>query len=315
MLFKQREVLSVKKSKTLFFIFLVVIVSSFIIPLLVAHADSPPPPNYFYSYVTNTNSNAKYTDILIKISKNSKYYTGLNTSNAQEYGFNSSTPIVNYNKDGYMSICFHCNDVSSMPSILQNLDMCKTIELENGYKPISTMTDSIKIALFDKSGNVLKVSDAVSVMPTVNDTYPNEVNYDASSTIPIVNFVPFYKGYANNAVILLNFFVFAFLIRMAISTTTETLIAIPFKIRPLWKIVVINIATQILLFAFISSGRLSYNSSILIGEIFVFIFEFVAYIFLFKNISKPKLALYTVIANTISLVIGLIFNGFHIFVG
>lgn len=305
-----------QKAKTLFLFLVVVIFSSFIAPLSVAYADSPPPPSYFYSYVTNTNSSVKYTDILIKISKSSKYFTDLNNSIAHEYGFKSSTPIVNYNKDGYMSISFHCNDVSSSPSILQgDLGMCKIIELENGYKPISTMTDSIKIALFDKSGNVLKVSNAVSVMPKVNDTYPNEVKYDARGTTPVVNFTQYYQGHTNNTVILSAFLILAFLIRMAISTAIETLIAIPFKIRPLWKIVVINIATQILLFAFIASGILSYANAVIVGEIFVFISEFVAYIFLFKHISKPKLALYTVIANTTSLAVGLIFNSFHVFVG
>lgn len=303
-----------QKTKTLFLFLVIVIFSSFIAPFTVAYADSPPPPNYFYSYVTNADSNVKYTDILIKISKSSKRYTDLNTSNANSYGFNSSTPIVAYNKDGYMSISFHCKNVYSEKSNQQDdSDMSKLIELNNGYKPINTITDSIKIALLDKKGNILMISDAVSVIPTSNATFPRTVNYDAQGTTPTVDFAHHYHTIYTD--ILLIFSVFAFLIRMAISIIIETLIAIPFIIRPLWKIIVVNVVTQILLFELIASGRLGYTNAVIIGEIFVFVSEFVAYIFLFKHISKPKLALYTVIANTASLAVGLIFNAFHVLMG
>jgi hypothetical protein len=304
-----------QKAKRLFSILVIVILASFFTPLFVAYADSPAPPSYFYSYATNTDSNVKYTDILIKISTSNKYYTDLNTSNAVTYGFNSSTPIVAYNQNGYVSISFHCKNIKSYPSISRDSVMSGIIQLDNSNKPISTITKSIKIALLDKDGNVLKVSDAVSVLSTTNNTFPRRVDYDASSTTPNIEFEQYYRGYLVSAINLSALVILAFLIRMVISTVIETLIAIPFKIRPLWKIVIVNIATQILLFALITFSGLSYANAIIIGEIFVFISEFVAYILLFKYISKPKLALYTVIANTSSLSIGLIFNYFHILIG
>nr|WP_319490016.1 hypothetical protein [uncultured Caproiciproducens sp.] len=302
------------KTKILFMFFVVALLS-FIMPLSVVYANSPAPPSYFYAYVTNTNSNVKYMDILVKLSKESEYYSDLNSSNVNAYGFNSSTPIVAYNKDGYMSISFHCKDIKTMQSILQeDFGMYKDIQLDNSSNPISTITDSIRIALLDENGNIIKVSNVVSVMPTSNDTFPREVRYDASSATPIVNFTPYYHSHMVGNGILSVSFILAFLFRMAISTTIETLIAIPFKIRPLWKIIVTNIATQIMLFAFILSNTQGYANAVIVGEIFVFISEFVAYIFLFKHISKRKIAVYTAIANTTSLAIGLIFNSFHIFV-
>lgn len=303
--------------KALLLILVTVIFYSLITPLSVAYADSGPPPNYFYSLVTNTDSNVKYTDILIKISKNSEYYSDLNSSNVATYGFNNLTPIVAYNQEGYVSVSFHCKNVQASLSSrsVPDLGMSGDIQLNKSNKPISTITNSIKIALLDKNGNILKVSDAVSVIPTVNDTFPRKVKYDASGTTPNIEFEQYYRGNLVNNVYLSAFFILAFLKRMAISTAIETLIAISYEIRPLWKIVVINIATQILLFSFIAFGGLGYINAVIVGEIFVFISEFVSYIFLFKNISKSKLALYTVIANTTSLVVGLIFNSFHVFVG
>lgn len=303
-----------QKAKTLLMFLTIMIISTFFTPLCVAYANSPPPPSYFYSYVTNLDSNVKYSDILIKISQNSKYYTDLNTSNMSAYGFNSTTPIVAYNQDGYISISFHCKNVQSIPSVFNaDFGMCGTVELDNSSNPISSMTDSIKIALLDKNGELLKVSKAVNVTPIDDNTFPRTVRYNTRNETPTIEFSPYYHGYSAMTFPLL--FILAFLIRMTISTAIEAWVAVPFKIRPLRKIVVVNIVTQILLFAFIKFGGVSYTDAVIIGEIFVFITEFVAYTLLFKHFSKPKLALYTVIANTISLFVGLIFNYFHFLIG
>lgn len=304
-----------KKVKTLLLILAVMIFSSIITPLYAAYADSPPPPGCFYSFVTNTASNVKYTDILIKISKDSKYYTDLNISNASAYGFNSLTPIAAYNQDGYVSISFHCKNLRLHPETFQQkLGLCRMVYFDNADKPISAIANSIKIALLDKDGNILKVSDAVSVIPTADNTFARHVEYDAGGTTPKVEFQKYYGKNSGDTVYLSGFILLAFFIRMAISTSIETLIAVPYKIRPLWKIVVVNIITQTLLFALIAIGGTGYANAVIIGEIFVFISEYMAYIFLFRNISKGKLALYTVIANTASLTVGLIFNSLYIFV-
>lgn len=303
-----------QKAKKLFLLLIIGIFFAYFTPWSVAYANSPAPPNYFYTYVTNADANVRYIDILIKTDSNNEYYTDLNTENASAYGFNSSTPIVAYNKDGYMSISFHCKDVQSSPDSQQSdSELTKTIILNNGNKPISTMAKAIKIALLDRDGKLLKVSNAVSVTPIDDDTFPRTVRYNARSETPIMEFSTYYHGHSAMAFPLL--FILAYLIRMTISTAIEALVAVPFKIRPLRKIVAVNIITQILLLAFIQSGGVSYTNAVIIGEIFVFITEFVAYIFLFKHISKPKLALYTIIANTISLAVGLIFNYFHFLIG
>ena len=281
-----------QKFKTLFFILALMIFSFLITPLYTAYADSPPPPSYFYSYVSKADSNVKYTEILVKISKSSKYYTDLNTSNSAAYGFNKSTPIVAYNQDGYVSVSFHYIKVHADPSILTaDSRICEIIELTTSGQPINTLTDSIKIALLDKSGNVLKVSNAVSVKPTANNTFPRTVKYDAGSTTPSIEFEKYYgtnhgtSSAASGTYYLTAFMLLAFFIRMIISTGIETLIAIPYKIKPLWKIIVVNIITQVLLFSFIAFAGLGYTVAVIAGEILVYISEYVAYIFLFRNIS------------------------------
>lgn len=282
----------------------------FALPLAVS-ADSPPPPNFFYINITNADASVSYADILIKIDRSDKNYTELNSYNAGKYDFGSSAPIVAYDQDGYRSISFHLKNVQTDHSpTREGPSFSSLFEFQNGYKPISTVTDSIKIALLDEDGNILKVSDAVSVMPGGN-TYPNQVEYDATGNKPIVNFVPYYRGSAANTYFSPMYFLL-FLISMVISTAIETVIALPFKIRPLWKIIVVNIVTQILLFLFITLSGLPYLTAVIIGEIFVYISEFAAYLLLYKKISRPRLALYTFTANSASLIAGLVLENFFI---
>ncbi len=290
-----------------------------LLPLTVAHADSPPPPNYFYIYVSSDDANVKYVDVLIKMEKDNQYYSALNSASVSAHGFDSSAEIVAYEKDGYESVTFHCKNLHSEPSIYQPdlgfANYSKMILLDSSNTPISAVSDSIKVALIDKKGKILKVSDPVSVIPTDKNKFPRSVHYDAAKTTPTIEFDPFYHGYQNNNILISVPFLLAFLIRMILSTGIETAIAIPFKIRPLWKIAAVNIATQVLLFIIIINNTRSYNEAVIVGEILVFIVEFLAYIFLFKKVSIRKIAVYTVLANAVSLAIGLAFNALHLFVG
>jgi hypothetical protein len=294
-------------------IFLSILIAAVVLSLFAAHADSPAPPNYFYTYVTNAGSNVKYTDVLIKLNKDSNKYTKLNT-NTPVHNFTASTPIVAYDKDGYMSISFHLNENESDLGVHSQAPSEKDgcVQLYYGDKPISAITDSIKVALLDKDGNILKISDAVNIKQADRDSFPRGVRYDAKSDTPAI----IYSGYYHSSTpqVFFTLLILLFLARMVISTAIETLTAIPFKIRPLWKIFAVNIATQILLFVFTTFSGLSYTTCVIFGEVFVYTAEFVAYIFLFKRVSKGTLLFYTVVANTASLAVGLIFNYFHILV-
>ena len=92
---------------------------------------------------------------------------------------------------------------------------------------------------------------------------------------------------------------------MALSVGIETLIAIPFKLRPLWKVSLVNLLTQIILIVFMRCSDIPYLTALIIGEAYVYISEFVAYSYLYK-IPKWKLAVYTVVANTFTLALGII---------
>jgi hypothetical protein len=274
------------------------------LPLGVS-ANSGPPPNYFYYYISNANANVKYADVLIKINPKSANYSQFNLDNAKP-SFNEKTPIVAYNEDSYMSLTFHFAKAKSDMSYSGGCS-----QLVDFRGSISDITPSIKIALLDENGNILKISKEISIISQTKNRFARAVNYNANGDVPSIRFEDTYnQNYIISAMLILSIF-----LRMLISVTTETLIAIPFKIKPLYKIIIVNIITQAALIAFVLFSGLPYATTMIIGEIVVYASEYLTYIMMFKSVSKSKLAIYTVTANTATLLLGLLFNQLHFLVG
>ncbi len=258
-----------EKAKKLSFVLLLIIAIACIVPFPVAHANSAPEPrhNYFVIAVTNAGDDVKYAQLLIQSNINSSDYRVCEEVDVSENGSNVFLPI-------------------------------------DSNKTIDTITSQIKISLLDENKNVMKTSDAASIVPMGRNLFAKGVTFDASGTALTVDF---FRNYYSDISL---FMLYTFLIIPAVSTVIETLIAIPFQIKPLRRIVIVNIITQILLiiFIFIFSPDFRYTSAVILGEIIVFVAEYVAYIFLFKNKSKANLSVYTFVANTASLIFGLSLN-------
>ncbi len=108
-----------------------------------------------------------------------------------------------------------------------------------------------------------------------------------------------------------------YVIVIASTCLTEWLVSIPFGLHDTYtkKIVVINIVTQIvmhileLLIPTILPGDNvigKYLLSVLIAEVFVYISEFLIYCRIIPDFTKEKLLLYTLCANTASILSGLL---------
>lgn len=159
--------------------------------------------------------------------------------------------------------------------------------------------------MLDENGNILKISKEISIISQTKNRFARAVNYNANGDVSSIRFEYTYNQ---------NYIISVFL-RMLISVTTETLIAILFKIKPLYKIIIVNIITQVALIAFVLFSGLPYATTMIIGEIVVYTSEYLAYIMMFKSVSKSKLAIYTMTANTATLLLGLLFNQLHFLVG
>ncbi|MCL1866117.1 MAG: hypothetical protein FWF82_01765 [Oscillospiraceae bacterium] len=289
-------------------------------PVVTVYANSAPPPPCILLIVKNVPEDAVYADMLIKINPDSSEYVDFNSVNGELFEIPDDSPIALFNQDGFMSFTFHYKDSLSemspqMYSSWHNGDVFAmfTGEGENSesYNQLYDIEENyhiIKIALFDEGGNIISISNEIDIKPrTVWNYFNSEIIYDAAD-----NHASVIKE-TNAYVILFGMFIsgFAF-IRIALSVATEAAIAIPFKIKPVRKIIAVNLITQIILISFMRFSGIPYIKALIIGEAFVYIFEFICYMAIFKNTSKIKLAVYTVTANTVSLGVGILLNVFRV---
>ncbi|MCL2817192.1 MAG: hypothetical protein FWD39_02245 [Clostridiales bacterium] len=280
---------------------------------LTAQANSSAPANSIYLAITNKPEAAVHADILIKIGPGDAEYVDFNSANGEKFGIAADSQIAMYNEDGYMSFTFHYLDSASemMLKTIGGIDGNIIYYFSARHADVyadNTQFDNLlanyhvlKIALLDEHGNILCVSGKADINPQNRGYFVGRIDYNADNGRIHV----YYSG--NGLVILLYIFFLGFaILRMAFSIAVETLVAIPFKIRPLWKIISVNAVTQIILIIFMAFSKLPYIQTLIIIEVFVYLAEFGAYTLLFKNIPKLKLLLYTVVANTASLLLGLL---------
>ena len=290
------------KKHILFFTILILLFSLF--PVTV-YANSPPPPSYFYVEVANPPENAVFVDILIEIDAQSDGYTAFNTENGRRHGITAESEIAEYNQDGYMSLAYHYDGVWAE----SQLGYVSLFEMYPSTLSLDKITKTLKIALLDREGNIIQTSRPIDITPP-GKQFARTLIYDANEALTEIGFEVFYRSSI--------FFLFSFfgviIGRMLLSVGVETLIAIPFAIRPLRKIILVNCITQIALITFMSFSGLTYITALIIGEIFVYLSECAAYMMMFKSVTKTKIIVYTAVANTATLIMGLLMNSFHIFV-
>ncbi len=335
--------------KILMLVFLVFILC--MIPV-TANANSGPPPTYFYCEIQNPLAGTVYRDLLIEINEQDEDFDPFRDqineiaedSPIATYNQDGYMSFYFHYNNGYIDSMYYDVGVFSMTD--SNLTMDKvsptvkvvlldevgnimrisktisteppssdyfarriiydakddvvTMEFENYYNGSTesavTKPDRSERMISwenaESAANSLEVSAGSEQSDSLAETNENEAA-TASYHMPLLLIL---------------------LLRMILSVVVETAAAIPFKLKPLWKITAVNIVTQIVFIVFMRNISMPYVSALIIGEIFVYLSEFIAYISLFRTISKWKLAIYTAAANTITLIIGLIMNALHILV-
>ena len=289
------------------------LIAFFVIALCVSavtvSANAPAPPSYFYCTAQNAPEGTVYMDILIELDPQNNQYTEFNIGNAPN-GINAESPIAAYNEDGYMSLSFHYAGVSSDMEVESPL-----FRMGSVGQSIDNVSKTVKAVFLDKDGNILKISEVVDTTPSDSGKFAYGLTYDAEMDAPELTFVTFYKGnngepYHGGWLAIPLFFLL--IIRAVLSVGCETLIALPFGLKPVWKVAAVNAVTQIILIVFMLNCGLTYIAALIIAEAFVYIAELIAYLLMFRNVPKWKTLVYTVTANTLTLIMGLIMNVFAI---
>jgi len=288
-------------------LFAVMVLLAVVLPV---KANSPVPGAGITIYLTEKPAvEVAFIDLLVPLSAESSNYCNYNSDNGRLYGIGENSDIVACQEEGFVSYTFHyAGAVSGMTIETVKIPeaLPYEVDFENAMEDLKGKADDIKIAFLDSTGNMISVSEPVSIADTSIGYFVGSINIEPE-TMRIVD-----DGYYISAMTII-FLPFMMIPRVAVSVILETLIARLFKIIPLRKIVILNILTQLVLSLFMITTGLSYWTSLIIGEIMVYVIEAVIVLLLYKSIKREKLFIFVVTANTLSLGLGIWLNSIGVF--
>lgn len=294
---------------------------------MVVSANSPGRATDICVDIYEKPENCIYVDLLVKIDPADKNYAVFNSEYGEKLGLDEKSAIAQYNVDGYKSYTFHFLGAESKNELIQNennpdiyySEFAKDSTADGSivntaFNKLQTDYPILKIALIDSTGGIIKISDEFNIVPK-RGFFTRHIYYHVATNSLEVSY---YTGFFDDIFYSLKFTIFALfagIFRIAFSTGIETLIAIPFKLKPYRKIVIVNLITQIILTTAMALSGFNYLITLIALEAFVYIAEFISYSFLYKQISKVRILIYTVAANTVSLGLGLLLNYLGFFKG
>jgi hypothetical protein len=279
-----------------------------------AVANGPPPDSTITIFIQNAPSVAAYVDILVDKTLPEVKYGQPNPAVVTKYPALKDSPLVGLDSNGYVSYSlYYYRDYSYDYDTVYTLPISRNEGNRFSGYPDADI-HSIKIALLEGSGEILRISDVIPLIPDSHlSSVASIVHYDSQSDTAKVHFpIDISSEYYSWGMIELFFIA---LVRILFSTGIEILIALPFKIKPIWVILVVNLFTQVIISIGIPmlSIQASYFIAVMVFEVFVYVTEFLAYMKFTREPKWRKVLLYTVVSNTSSLVLGLFMNSTGLF--
>lgn len=295
------------KKLLLMFVYVSILVSSFAVPV---SANSPAPAVYLTVTLSNLPDDAVYADLLIKISPDDPNFVETQPNDYWD-ATSKSTEIGDYSEDGFRSFTFHYKNASSNIKIehygdLYFVDFCNGLEYHDyltQYENLRSHYRDVKIALLDKDLNFITVSEATQLPKEDNVfVFDGEMHYDFDT-----NSLDFDTRINPYSLIIGGFF--SILIMLS-SVGVETLLAFFFKFKgkQVLTILVVNVCSQIIMRVLYFALPFTYLIETIILEILIYTIEFLIYKKCFKQVRTREIVCYTIIANTWSLILGILLD-------
>lgn len=287
------------------YIILLMMFVMFILCYGTVNADTGPKPTLEIT-VINPEDSSYYLDLL---GKEGEYGYFEATNGNEEYDNMHDQPIYKYNKDGWKAIHMRTwllnGKLTGDPAEKDKNGKVLTMKHSFGYVGVP---QKFKI-IIQKSDGTIQVSDIIR-----NGYFNARVKYDMKT-----NQVLSVRGnILKNGAKLDKEFLKDYLVRLLLTLIIEVFLAIPFfysKPKRLLLIAVVNIITQTfltiaMLFNYPFMSNMPFNTGYLavlaIGEVLVFLAEYLIYVKLFGKEEKTQIAAYTLIANAVSIAAGFI---------
>lgn len=266
-------------------------------------ANSPPPDDTYIFYFESLPPGTVYVDLLIKLPTDDSKYTPLEEKNLPE-GIAETAPIVTYCQEDFRSYSLHYEGAIS--AIRVSEESTVSFFARNTYGQMEDVMErgQVKLAMIDEVGNILQVSRSIALdSNSIFKSVIHEVHYNAETDWGQVR-----TEVSQFAVVV---FVIFSLVGMAFTCVLEWGAAWPFGLDKKYSklIFLTNVVSQAvmrLLDAVIQGlVRFDYIYMVLLLEILVYVGEFLFYRKKMMDVSWKRCLLYTVIANSLSLILGL----------
>ena len=326
------------RSFALVIMFSLLLVLTFV-PAVTTLANAPVPLFMYQIMVYNAPFGAYGVDLLVpgEEMQADGIYTELNKDMLEEAQLPEDCALAVYDEDGFVSFGCHYSEDTVYGFLDENSYNKCLFALYSYDASFDWLTErkQHKLAVYDSEGNILAVSDSFS-MRSVSSRYKGQIDYDCESgDITIAGKVVNGKEQSSSGNGLSLFscmglsstgtvrvqadppdnstdgydtsgpkLAIMLLLHLALFTALiEFLAALLFRIRPVWIVPVVTFASNIIMnlaiFLLYRSG-INYWTLVIIGEICVVIAEMLVYFLIYKNISRRKLALFSLAANIAS---------------
>jgi len=284
-----------------------------------ALANGPPPPPWLNVELRNLPENAVFADILIEIGEGDPNFIHVNEGNLARFGLYAQAEIVGLNVDGFMSFTFHYRDAAAEIYIDEHRVRLagrgrvafgrgeghrgfgeQLADLRRNYR-------DMKIVLLDYAGNVISVSDQFTLPEERQEgmlVNLHGLDYDHQTGEVRL------RAHVNSFVLFGAFLLVPVIMLFSIGIEIVVGRLFGFSGKKLLLILCVNAGTQAAMWLayFGFMARLPHLVAIIILEMCIYVTEFVVYrkSSIMADESTRKILLYTIIANTLSLILGVI---------
>lgn len=251
-------------------------------------------------------SEAVYADLLIKIDQNDSKYVDFQ-ANAYVESAAQAKEIVEYAQDGFRSFSFHYDHAKSdfkirhyyREAYVEFGSSAFNQEYLTQFEDLCKNYADIKIALLDKDFRIITVSETAKLPHSIAIRFNGNIDYDFAANGIVVDTM------LNPYAVLMGILFSALIL---VSVGAETLMALLFRFRgkQLLRIMLVNLCSQIVMRGLYVALPFSYLTETILLEVLVYGTEFLIYRKYFKDISAGRLVGYTITANTVSLLLGLL---------
>lgn len=278
-------------------------------------ANSPPPKPWFKIVLRNLPKGTAYVDMLVYLPESDPFYTELEEENLPQ-SFSTQSEIVTYCADDFRSYTFHYREAKSAIDV-RNIN-CAYFFFDNAYiisknsirhEHVDDVKakGEIRLALLDEEGTILHVSPTFRLETrTFLGTLDGDFVYNgADDTLETRENSATFFAYVG--------YVLLAWLGLLLTCLTEWTVARLLRLghQNARRVIGVNAVSQLLMhilyIALYSVIFWRYTVALILLELLVYVGEFICYRFwLMRDLPAKKCLLFTVAANTASLVLGIL---------